>query len=152
MLLLQSSHVIKNEIIEFSIEILTFLQINQDFIHINEYKLALNRLKFILENLLNLTNYSWVYIGQQLTAMTLESPLPPTICFVPNRSQLTIICGIINRQYKRHESRLATIQFPLKSNISMNQSSVFRIIFYRKSTLFTSDTTTNNNPVIYMQP
>ncbi|CAF4524878.1 unnamed protein product [Rotaria sp. Silwood1] len=128
------------------------LQINQDFIHINEYKLALNRLKFILENLLNLTNYSWVYIGQQLTAMTLESPLPPTICFVPNRSQLTIICGIINRQYKRHESRLATIQFPLKSNISMNQSSVFRIIFYRKSTLFTSDTTTNNNPVIYMQP
>ncbi|CAF3042684.1 unnamed protein product [Rotaria sp. Silwood2] len=127
------------------------LQINQDFIHINEYQLALNRLRFILENLLNLTNYSWVYVGKQLTAMTLESPLPPTICFIPNRPLLTIVCGILNRQYKRHETGLATIQFPLKSNISINQSSIFRIIFYRTSTLFTSDIKTNNNPVIYMQ-
>ncbi|CAF1104011.1 unnamed protein product [Rotaria sordida] len=128
------------------------LQINLNFIHINEYQLALNRLRSIIEDLLNLTNYSWIYVGKQLTAMTLESPLPPTICYIPNRSLLTIICGILNRQYKRHEPRLATIQFPLKSNITTNQSSIFRIIFYRKSTLFTSDIQINNNPVIYMQP
>jgi len=80
------------------------LQINQDdFFLIHQYQLALNRLRFILERLINLTNYSWVYVGKQLTAMTLESPLPPTICFIPNRPLLTIICGIANRQYKRHE-------------------------------------------------
>lgn len=80
------------------------LQINHEsFIIINQYQLALNRLRFILEKLINLTNYSWVYVGKQLTAMTLESPLPPTICFIPNRPLLTIICGIANRQYKRHE-------------------------------------------------
>ncbi len=80
------------------------LQVDQDeFFIIQQYQLALNRLRLILEKLVNLTNYSWIYVGKQLTAMTLESPLPPTICFVPNRPLLTIICGIANRQYKRHE-------------------------------------------------
>jgi hypothetical protein len=80
------------------------LQTNQDqFFIIHQYQLALHRLRFILEKLINLTNYSWVYVGKQLTAMTLESPLPPAICFIPNRTLLTIICGIANRQYKRHE-------------------------------------------------
>ena len=80
------------------------LQVNQeDFLKIYQYRLALNRLRLILEKFLDLTNYSWVYVGKQLTAMTLESPLPPTVCFIPNRPLLTIICGIVNRQYKRHE-------------------------------------------------
>jgi hypothetical protein len=79
------------------------LQINQEFVIIEEYQLALNRLRFILERLLNLTNQSWVYVGKQLTAMTLESPVPPTLCFIPNRPLLTIICGIVNRHFKRHE-------------------------------------------------
>lgn len=80
------------------------LQINhQHFSIINQYQLALYRLRLILEKLIHLTNHSWVYVGKQLTAMTLESPLPPTICFIPNRPLLTIICGILNRQYKRHE-------------------------------------------------
>lgn len=80
------------------------LQVNQDeFLKIYQYRLALNRLRLILEKFIDLTNYSWVYVGKQLTAMTLESPLPPTVCFVPNRPLLTIICGIVNRQYKRHE-------------------------------------------------
>jgi hypothetical protein len=79
------------------------LQINQEFVIIDEYQLALNRLRFILERLLNLTNQSWVYVGKQLTAMTLESPVPPTLCFIPNRPLLTIICGIVNRHFKPHE-------------------------------------------------
>ena len=79
------------------------LQMNQEIIVIHEYQVALNRLKFILERLLNRTNYSWVYVGKELTAMTLESPLPPTVCFIPNRPLLSIICGIVNRQYKRSE-------------------------------------------------
>ena len=79
------------------------LQIKQDFIFINEYHLALNRLRFILEKLIYLTNHSWVYVGKQLTAMTLQSPIPPTICFIPNRPLLTIICGIADQKHKRHE-------------------------------------------------
>ncbi|CAF1310190.1 unnamed protein product [Adineta steineri] len=128
------------------------LQIQQDFIQIKQYQLALNRLRFILEELLYRTNHSWVYVGKQLTAMTLESPLPPTICFIPNRPLLTIICGIINRHFKRHESKLATIEFPLPANTSHNQSSTFKIIFYRQATLFTTNMKINNNPVIYLKP
>ncbi|UJR13650.1 hypothetical protein I4U23_000662 [Adineta vaga] len=128
------------------------LQIKQNFIIIKEYQLALYRLKAILEQLLDVTNQSWVYVGKQLTAMTLESPLPPTVCFIPNRPLLTIICGIVNRHFKRHESRLATIQFPFRSNMTTNQSLTFKIIFYRQAILFTSDRKNNDNPVMYMKP
>jgi Leucine-rich repeat (LRR) protein len=79
------------------------LQTKQDLIFINEYQLALNRLRFILQKIINLTNHSWVYVGKQLTAMTLQSPLPPTMCFIPNRPLLTIVCGIVNRQFNGHE-------------------------------------------------
>lgn len=99
------------------------LQANrEEFQKIHQYRLALNQLRLILEKLIDLTNYSWVYVGKQLTAMTLESPLPPTVCFIPNRPLLTIICGIINRQYKRHEVRLKEIiiVLPLFSSSSLD--------------------------------
>lgn len=44
------------------------------------------------------------------------------------------------------------MQFPLQSNVTTNQSSIFRIIFYRQSILFTSEMKRNSNPVIYMKP
>ncbi|CAF1647708.1 unnamed protein product, partial [Adineta ricciae] len=128
------------------------LQVKQHFPIIKEYQSALNRLRSILEQLLNITNHSWVYVGKQLTAMTLESPLPPTVCFIPNRPLLTIICGIVNRHFKRHEAKLATIQFPSRINNSANQSSTYRIIFYRQSTLFTPNSKNNESPVVYMKP
>ena len=79
------------------------LQMNQNLDVLDEYQRALTRLRFILERSLDLANPSWLYVGKQLTAMTLESPLPPTVCFIPNRPLLTLICGILNRQHKRHE-------------------------------------------------
>lgn len=79
------------------------LGINQDFYQINEYRMALDRLKFILEILLHLTSYQWNYIGKYLTAMTLEAPLPPKMCFVPNQDSLNIMCGIPNQQTKRYK-------------------------------------------------
>ncbi|CAF4466733.1 unnamed protein product [Rotaria socialis] len=128
------------------------LQINQDFSRINEYQLALNRLRFILEMSLNLINHPWMYDGTQLTAMTFASSLPPNVCSIPNRDLLTFMCGIPNQQYKRHEPRLATIQFRFESNVNINQSSIFRIIFYRTSALYAPDFKTNENSVIYMMP
>ncbi|CAM4785379.1 unnamed protein product [Rotaria magnacalcarata] len=128
------------------------LQINQDFSRINEYQLALNRLRFILEMSLNLINHPWMYDGQQLTAMTFEASSPPNMCFIPNRDLLTSMCGISNQQYKRDELRLATIQFRFESNVNVNQSSIFRIIFYRKSTLYAPDFKTNENSVLYIMP
>lgn len=79
------------------------LQVEEKFQILPEYQVALRKLRSILERLLDLANRSWLYVGKQLTAMTLESPLPPTVCFVPNRPLLTIICGIVNREYKTHE-------------------------------------------------
>ena len=128
------------------------LQIPEDNLFmIKEYHSALNRLRSIVENLIEKTNPSWIYVGKQLTAMTLESVRPPTVCFVPNRSLLTIICGILNRQYRRTESRLATIQFPSQTNSSTNQSSIYKILFYRQSRLYPIDRKFISNPVIYMK-
>lgn len=79
------------------------LQIDRDFAVLPQYQLALRRLRSIIEQSLDVANRSWLYVGKQLSAMTLESPLPPTICFVPNRPLLTLICGIVNREFKRHE-------------------------------------------------
>jgi hypothetical protein len=61
---------------------------------------SLFRLRLIIERLLDLTNQSWLYIGKKLTAMTIQSPLSSTLCSIPNRSLLTIICDIDNQ---RHE-------------------------------------------------
>lgn len=123
----------------------------ENLLMIKEYQLALNRLRFIIENLVEQTNPSWIYVGKQLTAMTLQSIRPPTICFVPNRPVLSIICGVLNRQYRRTESRLATIQFPLQSNSTTNHSSIYKIIFYRQSRLYPIDRQFISNPVIYMK-
>ncbi|CAF1683170.1 unnamed protein product, partial [Adineta ricciae] len=40
------------------------LQVKQHFPIIKEYQSALNRLRSILEQLLNITNHSWVYVGK----------------------------------------------------------------------------------------
>jgi hypothetical protein len=96
------------------------LQIKHDFILVNQYHFAITRLekkptvifffcnnlfsffrlRLIIERLLDFTNQSWLYIGKELTAMTVQSPLSSTVCFIPNRSLLTIICDINNHQYK----------------------------------------------------
>lgn len=86
------------------------LQIQSNFIPTQQYQLAMirltntkisfiiciffffDRLRLIIERLLDLTNQSWLFIGKELTAMTFQSPPPSTLCFVPNRSLLTIIC------------------------------------------------------------
>ncbi|CAF0750989.1 unnamed protein product [Rotaria sordida] len=123
------------------------LQIKKnDFIFSNVYQIAIKRLRLIIEHLLDFTNQSWLYIGKELTAMTIQSS---TLCYVPNRSLLTIICDIDNQS---HESPLATIQFPSHLN-ETSQYSLYRIIIYRRSTLFTSNViTNNNNPVIHIRP
>jgi Leucine-rich repeat (LRR) protein len=92
------------------------LQIERRFVHHVQYQSALTRLRSIVEQLLDQANRSWLYVGKQLTAMTLELPLPPTICFIPNRPLLTIICGIVNRQYKRHEVRSTCIVDSLRDS------------------------------------
>ncbi|CAF0768015.1 unnamed protein product [Rotaria sp. Silwood1] len=125
------------------------LQIKMDFIFSNEYQIAIKKLRLIIEHLLDLTNQSWLYIGKELAAMTVQSSLSSTLCFVPNRSLLTIICGIDNQF---HKSPLVTIQFLSHLNES-SQYSLFRIIIYRQSTLFTSNViANNNNPVIHIRP
>lgn len=45
-----------------------------------------------------------------------------------------------------------TIQFGLASNGSVNQSSVYRILIYRQPRLFSADSKSNQNPVIYLKP
>ena len=95
------------------------LQIKHDFIHSNQYQIAITRLeksfmnlfstnnssscfrlRLIVERLLDYTNQSWLYIGKELTAMTVQSPSPSTLCFIPNRSLLKIICEIDNQHHK----------------------------------------------------
>lgn len=93
------------------------LQIKHEFIFNNQYQHAITRyrkhnhfcfrylyfyfrLRLIIERLLDFTNQSWLYIGKELTAMTLQSPLTTTTCSVPNRSLLKIICDINNQQSK----------------------------------------------------
>jgi hypothetical protein len=49
---------------------------------------------------LDLTNHSLLYIGKELTAMTLQSPSSSILCFVSNRSLLTINCDVNHQQYK----------------------------------------------------
>lgn len=64
-----------------------------NLIDIKEKKwFAFVRLRLIIEHLLDSTNQSWLYIGKELTAMTLQSPSSTTLCYVPNRSLLTIHC------------------------------------------------------------
>ena len=75
------------------------LQIKQNFIILPEYQLALNRLRIIVERLLSLTSYQWIYSGKQLTAIIFQSSSLPSTCFLPNRTLLTIICGTINQHY-----------------------------------------------------
>ncbi|CAM4891405.1 unnamed protein product [Rotaria socialis] len=122
------------------------LQIKNDFIYSNEYQNAMGRLRSIIERLLDFTNPSWLYIGKELTAVTVQSLVS---CAVPNRSLLTIICNI---DHQSHQSQLVTIQFSSDSN-KTEQYSLFRIIVYRQSTLFTPNTVgMNNNPVVYIRP
>ncbi|CAF2475736.1 unnamed protein product [Rotaria sp. Silwood2] len=125
------------------------LQTKNDFIFSTEYQIAIKRLRLIIEHLLDFTNQSWLYVGKELTAMTVQSSLSSTLCFIPNRSLLTIICDIDNQF---HKSPLAIIQFPSHLN-GTNQYSLYRIIIYRQSTLFTSNViANNNNPVIHIRP
>ena len=91
------------------------LQIKHPFIYSEQYRLAITRLiyiyfsfffyfmdisffrlRLIIERLLDFTNQSWLYIGKELTAMTVKSPL----CSIPNRSLLTIICDRNNQHEK----------------------------------------------------
>ncbi len=94
------------------------LQIKSNFYFNNQYQLAMNRLEYrfdffsfffstssfrlrlIIQRLLDLTNQSWLYIGKELTAMTLQSPSSSILCFVSNRSLLTINCDVNHQQYK----------------------------------------------------
>ncbi|CAM4799983.1 unnamed protein product [Rotaria magnacalcarata] len=122
------------------------LQIKNDFIYSNEYQNAMGRLRLIIERLLDFTNPSWLYIGKELTAVTVQSS---ALCAVPNRSLLTIICNI---DHQSRQSQLVTIQFSSDSN-KTKKYSLFRIIVYRQSTLFTPNAVgTNNNPVVYIRP
>jgi hypothetical protein len=58
------------------------------------------RLRLIIQRLLDLTNQSWLYIGKELTAMTLQSPSSLILCFVSNRSLLTINCDMNHQKSK----------------------------------------------------
>ncbi|CAF0726784.1 unnamed protein product [Adineta ricciae] len=127
------------------------LQIKQDFTYSREYRMAITRLRLIIERLLDFTDQPWLYIGKELTAMSIRAPLFSTLCLIPNRSLLTIICEPDNRQH--YESPLATIHFPPSSN-KTTQKSLYYIIFYRQSMLYTSNEMTPSlyNPVIYIRP
>lgn len=123
----------------------SILQLERNFLVVSQYEKALIRLRFIVEDLFRSSNRSWFYVGKQLTAMTLESPTSPAACFVPQRPLLTIICGILNRQTKRHESRLATIEFP--------SASIYRILLYRQTKLFQLESKSQfiDHPVISIE-
>ncbi|CAF0840600.1 unnamed protein product [Adineta steineri] len=127
------------------------LQIKHNFMHFREYRMALTRLRLIIERLLDFTDQPWLYIGKELTAMTMQAPLSLTSCVIPDRSLLTIICE--PDDHHQHQSPLMTIQFPSSLN-KTNQNSFYYIIFYRQSTLFASDNMQNNdlNPAIYIRP
>ncbi|UJR33600.1 hypothetical protein I4U23_021037 [Adineta vaga] len=127
------------------------LQIKHNFTYSREYQMAITRLRFIIERLVDLTEQPWVYIGKELTAMSIQAPLTSTLCLIPNRSLLTILCEPDNRQH--YESPLATIHFPPSSNRT-TQKSLYQVIFYRQSILYVPNEkkTLINNPVLYIRP
>lgn len=105
----------------------------------NHFSFSSFRLRSIIERLLDLTNQSWLYIGKELTAMTLQSPSSSSLCVVPNRSLLTIHCQINDQGEKVREKERENI-FRTKSLLDFIDDFGISIQFkYHESTFIISN-------------